>query len=136
MPDYVITRVSEALNDMGKPIRGSKIGVLGVAYKKDVDDPRESPSFKLMELLLERGADLSYNDPHIPSLPKMRHYEVPAMESAELTADYLRSLDCVLIATDHSAYDYAMIVEYAPLVVDTRNATTNVTVGREKIRKA
>ncbi len=136
MPTYVITRLSEALNDHGKPIRGSKIGLLGVAYKKDVDDPRESPSFKLMELLLERGADLSYNDPHIPSLPKMRHYDVPAMESQELTPEYLQSLDCALIATDHSAYDYDLIVKHAPLVVDTRNATVNVTQGREKICKA
>ena len=136
MPGYVITRLSEALNDQGKPIKGSKIGLLGVAYKKDVDDPRESPSFKLMELLLERGADLSYNDPHIPSLPKMRHFDVPAMESNELTPEYLQSLDCALIATDHSAYDYDMIVKHAPLVVDTRNATVNVTEGREKICKA
>jgi len=136
MPIYVVTRLSEALNDQGKPIRGSKIGVLGVAYKKDVDDPRESPSFKLMELLLERGADLSYNDPHIPTLPKMRHFDVPAMESTELTPAWLESLDCVLIATDHSAYDYDMIVKHAPLVIDTRNATVNVAEGREKICKA
>jgi len=136
MPNFVITKLSEALNDHGKPIRGSKIGVLGVAYKKDVDDPRESPSFKLMELLLERGADLSYNDPHIPSLPKMRHYDVPAMDSNDLTPAYLESLDCALIATDHSAYDYDLIVKHAPLVVDTRNATVNVQDGREKICKA
>ena len=136
MPNYVITRLAEALNDHGKPIKGSKIGVLGVAYKKDVDDPRESPSFKLMELLLERGADLTYNDPHIPHLPKMRHFDVPAMDSSELTQDYLTSLDCVLIATDHSAYDYDSIVEHATLVVDTRNATGKVTKNREKIVKA
>ena len=136
MPDYVISRLSEALNDVGKPIRGSKIAVLGAAYKKDVDDPRESPSFKLMKLLLQRGADLSYNDPHIPSLPKMRHYDLPAMQSQELTPAYLESLDCVLIATDHTVYDYDMIVKHASLVVDTRNATANVTQGRDKIRKA
>lgn len=136
MPNYVITRLSEALNDQGKPIRGSKIGMLGVAYKKDVDDPRESPSFKLMELLLARGAELTYNDPHIPTLPKMRHFDVPAMDSKELTPAYLKSLDCVLIATDHSAYDYDMIVKHAPLVIDTRNATVNVKEGREKICKA
>lgn len=136
MPNYVITRLSEALNNQGKPIRNSKIGVLGVAYKKDVDDPRESPSFKLMELLLERGADLTYNDPHIPSLPKMRHFDVPAMESNDLTPEYLQSLDCVLIATDHSAYDYDLIVQHAPLVIDTRNATVNVKQGRDKICKA
>ena len=136
MPTFVITKLSEALNDHGKPIRGSKIGVLGVAYKKDVDDPRESPSFKLMELLLERGADLSYNDPHIPTLPKMRHFDVPAMDSNDLTPAYLESLHCALIATDQSAYDYDLIVKHAPLVVDTRNATVNVKDGREKICKA
>lgn len=136
MPHYVISRLSEALNNQGKPIRGSKIGVLGMAYKKDVDDPRESPSFKLMELLLERGADISYNDPHIPSLPEMRHFDLPEMESQDLTEAYLQSLDCALIATDHSAYDYDMIVKHAPLVIDTRNATVHVKSGREKIWKA
>ena len=89
-----------------------------------------------MELLLERGADLSYNDPHIPTLPKMRHFDVPAMDSNDLTPAYLESLDCALIATDHSAYDYDLIVKHAPLVVDTRNATVNVKDGREKICKA
>ncbi len=136
MPLYVITRLAEALNQMGKPIRGSKIGVLGVAYKKDVDDPRESPSFKLMELLQERGAVLSYSDPHIPVLPAMRHYDVPRLASEDLTPDYLASLDCALIATDHTSFDYGMIVKYAPLVVDTRNATVHITEGREKVVKA
>lgn len=136
MPDYVVHRLTEALNDHGKPVRGSKILMLGVAYKKDVDDPRESPSFLLMERLLARGAQLSYNDPHIPRLPSMRHYDVPGMESVELTPKLLAEQDCVLIATDHSAYDYDLIVRHAPLVVDTRNATKNVKEGREKIRKA
>ena len=136
MPDYVIERVAEALNDQGKPIRGSKVCVLGVAYKKDVDDPRESPSFVLMELLLARGAVLSYNDPHVPRLPKVRHHHVPDMESQPLTAEFLASQDCVLIATDHSAYDFDFIVQHARLVVDTRNATKKVREGREKIRKA
>lgn len=136
MPDYVIRKVVEALNDHRKPVRGSKICVLGAAYKKDVDDPRESPSFKLMELLVERGAELSYNDPHIPTLPKMRHYNVPSLSSQELTADFLASLDCVLIATDHTAYDYNEIVKHAKLVVDTRNATVNVVDGRDRIYKA
>ncbi|MEX2142019.1 MAG: nucleotide sugar dehydrogenase [Pirellulales bacterium] len=136
MPHYVVERLSEALNDVGKPVRGSRIGILGVAYKKDVDDPRESPSFKLMELLQARGAIISYNDPHIPTLPSMRHYQVPRLASEPLTPEYLASLDCVLIATDHTAYDYATIVKFARLVVDTRNATRNVTHGREKIYKA
>ena len=136
MPSYVITRLAEFLNERSKPIKGSKILLLGVAYKKDVDDPRESPSFVLMEELLKRGADLSYNDPHVPHLPSMRHHDLPAMSSVELTPETLAAQDCVLIATDHSAYDYDFIVKYAPLVLDTRNATKSVTDAREKIVKA
>ena len=86
---------------------------------------------------MERGADLTYNDPHIPSLPKMRHYpQVPPMDSQELTETYLKSLDCALIATDHSAYDYEFIVRHSPLIVDTRNACRDVKEKREKVRKA
>lgn len=137
MPQYVIQRVAEFLNDARKPIKGSKIALLGMAYKKDVDDPRESPSFELAKLLLARGAELTYNDPHVPTLPKMRHYpDLPAMDSQPLTPEYLAAQDCVLISTDHTAYDYDFIVEHSPLVVDTRNATKQVTKGREKIRKA
>ncbi len=136
MPEYVISQLSKFMNEAGKPIRGSKICLLGLAYKKDVDDPRESPSFVLMELLLEWGADLSYNDPHVPKIPKMRHHDLPELISQELTAEYLAEQDCVLIATDHSAYDYDFIVEHAQLVVDTRNSTQHVASGREKIRKA
>jgi len=136
MPQYVVRRVMDALNEQGKPVKGSKICVLGVAYKKDVDDPRESPSFVLMELLQAAGAVLSYHDPHIPRLPAMRHYDVPDMASQPLTAEFLSGLDCVLIATDHSSVDYAAVVRHSPLVVDTRNATARVTQGREKIRKA
>ncbi len=132
----MIDRVIDALNDAGKPLRGSRICVLGAAYKKDVDDPRESPSFVLMEMLKARGAVLTYNDPHVPRLPKMRNHELPDMTSTPLTADFLAEQDCVLIATDHSAYDYGFIVQHAKLVVDTRNATKHVTAGREKIRKA
>lgn len=136
MPRYVIDRLSEFLNQHAKPLKGSKICMLGVAYKKDVDDPRESPSFHLLDLLLERGVDFTYNDPHIPKLPKMRHHNVPAMESQELTPEYLVAQDCVLIATDHSAYDYDFIVKHSKMILDTRNATKNVTSGREKIFKA
>lgn len=136
MPSYVINRVAEALNHQGKPIRGCRIGILGVAYKKDIDDPRESPSFKLMELLMERGANISYCDPHIPVLPSMRHYDVPRLATEEMSPDYLSSLDCALISTDHSAFDWNMIVKHSHLVVDTRNATKDITEGREKIWKA
>lgn len=136
MPQYVVSRLSEALNDVGKPVRGAKIGILGVAYKPNVDDPRESPAFKLMELLSEWGAELSYNDPYIPSLPEMRHYDVGQMESQPLTSEWIAAQDVVLIATDHSVYDWDNIVKNAALVVDTRNATKDVAQGREKIVKA
>jgi len=137
MPQYVISRLAEFLNDEQKPIRGSKIAILGMAYKKDIDDPRESPSFELMKLLLERGGVLTYNDPHVSTLPKMRHYpNMPAMSSQDLTAEYLAAQDCVLIATDHSAYDYDFIVRHSRLVLDTRNATKHVAHGRDRIRKA
>ena len=136
MPNYVIRRITEALNCVTKPIRGRHIAILGMAYKKDVDDPRESPSFRLLELLLAAGAQVSYNDPHIQSLPKMRNFDVPSMESQPLTEEYVASQDCVVIATDHTVYDYVSIVQHAQLVVDTRNATKHVTVGREKIVKA
>jgi UDP-N-acetyl-D-glucosamine dehydrogenase len=136
MPRYVIHRLAEALNDAGKPVRGSKISLLGIAYKKDVDDPRESPSFELLEMLLARGANMTYNDPHVPKLPRMRHHATLEMASQPLTSAYLAAQDCVLIATDHSAYDYDFIVRHARLVIDTRNATQAVREGREKIRKA
>jgi UDP-N-acetyl-D-glucosamine dehydrogenase len=121
---------------VGKPLRGSKACVLGAAYKKDVDDARESPSFVLLELLRAGGAVVSYNDPHVPRLPKSRHHELPEMHSVEITPEFLAGQDCVLIATDHSSYDYDLIVRYAPLVIDTRNATKNVSEGRWKIHKA
>jgi UDP-N-acetyl-D-glucosamine dehydrogenase len=136
MPRYVIGQLGTFLNNVGKPIKGSTICLLGMAYKKDVDDPRESPSFELLELLLERGADVTYNDPYIPVLPQVRHRNVPLMESEELTADFLKKQDCVLIATDHSSYDYDFIVEHSMMVLDTRNATSDVKTGRDKIFKA
>ena len=136
MPDYVISRLMEFLNEQGKALKGSKVCVLGAAYKKDVDDPRESPSFVLMENLLKRGAVLTYNDPHVPKLPKMRHHDLPAMDSQSLTPEFLASQDCILIATDHSAYDAEFIVKHSKFVLDTRNVTKTVKDGREKIRKA
>jgi UDP-N-acetyl-D-glucosamine dehydrogenase len=136
MPEHVVRRVADALNERGKAVRGSRVLVLGVAYKKDVDDPRESPAFPILEGLLRRGAHVSYNDPYVPSLPAMRHHSV-RMDSVELTEGVLAAQDCVLIVTDHSRYDYGWIARHAPLVVDTRNATRGVTgEGRERIRKA
>ena len=136
MPAYVINKVADALNERAKPVKGSKIAILGMAYKKNVDDPRESPGFELMDLLLKKGAVVSYNDPHIPSLPRMRHYPHLRMDSKPLTPEFLASQDCVLIATDHSAYDWSAIVRNARLIVDTRNATQNVKEGRDKIVRA
>jgi UDP-N-acetyl-D-glucosamine dehydrogenase len=136
MPGYVISRVADALNDSGKPIKGSKVLILGMAYKKDVDDPRESPGFELMDLLLSKGAVVEYNDPHIPTLPSMRKYPHLKMSSVELTAAQLATSDLVLIVTDHSAYDWPFIVAHSPLIVDTRNATKGLLSGSGKIVKA
>jgi UDP-N-acetyl-D-glucosamine dehydrogenase len=135
MPRFVVSKIADALNERGKPVKGSKIAILGMAYKKDVDDSRESPGFELMELLLHKGAEVSYNDPHIAELPAKRNYDL-RMTSRPLTADYLGSQDCVLIATDHSAYDWRWIVEHSRLVVDTRNATKGLVKHREKIVRA
>ncbi len=135
MPGYVVSQTAKFLNEFSKPIRGSKICLLGVAYKKDVDDPRESPSFDLMELLLGLGAELTYSDPYVPSLPSMRHFDLPAMDSQTLTPEFLGSQDAVLIATDHTDFDYESIVAHSQLVVDTRNATEKVAENRDKIRK-
>jgi UDP-N-acetyl-D-glucosamine dehydrogenase len=121
MPEYVISRVSEALNERGKPLRGSRILVLGIAYKPDVDDCRESPAIELIELLQGRGAVVSYNDPHVPAMPPQRGRTL-RLESTPLTPEVLADQDAVLIATNHRAYDYASILAHAPLVVDTRGA--------------
>ena len=136
MPEYVVARVAAALAEQNKSLRGSKVAILGVAYKRDVDDPRESPAFRILELLAERGAELSYHDPHIPRLPRMRHYQVPDLASQPLTPEYLAGQDCALIVTDHSAVDYAQVVQHARLVVDTRNATARVPGAKENVRRA
>ena len=125
MPYYVVHRIADALNEKGKGLRGSKILILGIAYKKDVDDVRESPSLKLIELLAEKGAVVDYNDPHVTKTHKMRRYDFK-MNSVPLTAAGLKRYDCVVISTDHSAYDYGFIVGHSRLVVDTRNATAGI----------
>ena len=136
MPRYVVARVEQALRETGRSLAGSKVCLLGVAYKRDVDDPRESPAFVLLELLAERGAVLSYNDPFIPRLPAMRHHSPPPLASQPLSAEFLAAQDCVLVVTDHSQYDWQFIVDHAPLVVDTRGATRNLPRGQEKVRRA
>ena len=135
MPGYVVRRVQDALNDAGKPLKGSRVLVLGLAYKKDVDDDRESPSFHLIEKLETLGAVVDYNDPFVPVTRPGREHKLNKT-SVELTESALAGYDCVLIATDHTGYDYPWIVSNARLVVDTRNATSKVTAGREKIVKA
>jgi UDP-N-acetyl-D-glucosamine dehydrogenase len=136
MPQYVVHRLTESLNAVGKPVRGSRVLILGAAYKRDVDDPRESPFFVIAEQLIGLGAVVSYSDPHIPRLPKMRAHDLPAMESQPLTADSIASQDCVLIVTDHSGFDYPFIVSHSRLVVDTRNATRNISVTKDNIIRA
>src|ERR1700734_877089 len=133
MPYHVVEAIVNALNDRQKALKGARVLVLGVAYKKDVDDLRESPSLKIMQLLIERGAQLDYNDPYFPQLHKMRHYNYENMKSVPLNPQTIGNYDGVVIATDHSSYDYASIVDSAKLVVDTRNATRRVQRGRDKI---
>ena len=135
MPHYVVDRIGAALNDHSKAIRGAKILILGVAYKKDVDDVRESPAMEIMEILQHKGAALSYSDPYIPRLHKMREYDFSNMSSVELTENVLKTHDVAVITTDHSRFNYQWIVDHAPLVMDTRNATQGLTRGREKIIK-
>ena len=132
MPYYVISKVAEALNEIGRPIRESRILVLGLAYKKDVDDLRESPSIVLIEQLKKRGARVDYNDPFISSTHRQRYHDLQ-MKSVSLTPANLRKYDLVLIATDHSQYDWPMICRHSRLIVDTRNATASVKGMKTKI---
>jgi UDP-N-acetyl-D-glucosamine dehydrogenase len=125
MPYYVVEKVVDALNNKGKSINSSTILILGLAYKKDVDDTRESPSLKLIELLMQRGAQVDYSDPHIPVTRKMRMFDLK-MSSVPLSEETLRKYDCVVIATDHSCYDYKLIADNASLVIDTRNAINGI----------
>ncbi len=133
MPYHVVDAVASALNERQKSLKGSKVLLMGVAYKKDVDDMRESPSLKLLQLLTERGALINYNDPYFPEIPKLRHYNFPNKRSVALSPATIASYDCVLIATDHTSCDYEAIVRDAKLIVDSRNATRRVKQGREKI---
>ncbi len=132
MPYHVVSTIFDALNARQKTVNGSRLLLLGLAYKKDVDDVRESPALKLIELLQQRGAIVHYNDPHIPRLHRMRKYDF-ALESVPLTPHTIAGYDCVVVVTDHSAYDFDAIVRDAALIVDTRNATRDVRSGREKI---
>jgi UDP-N-acetyl-D-glucosamine dehydrogenase len=123
MPYFVLEQIADALNGEAKSIKGSKVLVLGVAYKRDIDDLRESPSLTIIEMLREKGADVFYNDPYFPTVGRGRHYDL-GMTSTPL--DNLSQYDAVVIVTDHSDYDYSAIVEQSQLVVDTRNATKGI----------
>lgn len=119
MPHWVITKLTDALNERAKSVKGSRILVLGIAYKKNVDDMRESPSVELMDLLRDKGAKVDYSDPWVPVFPRIRktHFD---LKSVDLTPEVLQAYDCVLLATNHDNFDYAMIKEHARLIVDTR----------------
>ena len=126
MPYFVVNRVMEVLNEQGKALKNAKILVLGIAYKKDVDDNRESPAMKIIQILKEKGAEVAYNDPHIPRCAGMRHYPGVELSSVTLSDAVLQEADCVLLVTDHAAYDYGWIASKAKLIVDTRNAFKKV----------
>lgn len=119
MPDYVVEKTAYALNEEGKALKGSRILVLGIAYKKNVDDMRESPSLFIMEKLRDKGANVAYSDPHVPSFPKMRAHHFD-LESVEFTAKNLESFDCVILSTNHSKFDYELLAKSAKILVDTR----------------
>lgn len=135
MPHYVVTKVMEALNDLRKSLKGSKVLVLGLAYKPDIEDVRESPSLELIELLRAKGAKVDYNDPFVPHTQKQREYDLN-MKSKALSSKMLKAYDVVLISTNHSEYDYQWIVDNAQLVVDTRNACAGIRRGAKKVVKA
>lgn len=121
MPHYVLDKVQDALNDRRKAIRGSRVLVLGIAYKRDIDDVRESPALDLLRLLASKGAEVTYHDPHVPEYRE----DGIVLSSVDLTDEVLSSADCVVIATDHQTFDYQRITSLAQLIVDTRNATRN-----------
>ena len=137
MPAYVVRLVSNALNDVRKSVNGSKILVLGVAYKKDIDDMRESPALSIIDLLRARGADITYHDPFVPEVTFDHSYTIgagDALKNTELTDDLIQSSDCVIICTEHSTVDYHRVCELASLIVDTRNALTVETRNGSKAK--
>ncbi len=119
MPHWVVQKVADALNDRAKAVKGSRILVLGLAYKKNIDDTRESPAVEIMSLLQDKGAIVAYADPHVPTFPRKRDYHFD-LHSVELTPASISNYDCLIIATDHDAFDYAALTSHAKLVVDTR----------------
>lgn len=135
VPYYVVSKIQDALNGKGKGLKGAKILILGVAYKKDVDDARESPALTIMDLLKKKGATLLYHDPFIPVLPPFRKYSFK-LKSTPLTRPLLHRIDAAVVVTDHSQIDYEWVAKHAPLVIDTRNVTKNLKRWKKKIVKA
>ena len=135
IPYYVVSKTVDALNDRKKSIKGAKILILGVAYKRDVDDARESPALAIMDLFQKKGAIILYHDPFIPSLPPFRKYHFK-LNSSPLTKPLLQRIDAVVVVTDHSRIDYAWVAKHAPLIIDTRNVTKNMKQWKRKIVKA
>ena len=133
MPEHVVSSLIDALSRKKEALMGARILVLGISYKKDIDDLRESPSLRIIKLLQSRGATVDYHDPYFPQLHQMRHYNFQDMRSIDLTPDALNRYSAVVIATDHSSYDYCFIVTHSRLVIDTRNATRSVTAHRDRI---
>ncbi len=136
MPHYVLEKVSQALNNYSKSLKDAKVLVLGVAYKKDIDDQRESPSLSIIHLLRERGADVCYSDPFVPICKGHRHYPDIDMQSTELSEETLKHADIVLLLTDHTSFDYDFIANNSKCIVDTRNVFERNGVRSEKIFKA
>ncbi len=136
MPYYVMSKLEEGLRAQGKKLEGSRILMLGLAYKKDIDDPRESPAFKLIELLEQKGAVVAVNDPNVSKLVAAVHHKNLKISSVPVTPEALAAVDAALIVTNHSDYDYGMIAKHAPLIVDTRNACAGQTRWKSKIVRA
>ncbi len=134
MPYYVVEKAGEVMNKFKKSLNGSKVLILGASYKKDIDDMRESPSLKLIEILREKGAKVDYNDPYVPKLPKTRKYQYD-MESVELSKKNLAKYDLVLLSTDHTDYNYKFIAASSKVILDTRNAFERAGVKSEKVYK-
>jgi UDP-N-acetyl-D-glucosamine dehydrogenase len=123
MPDYVVAKIIDGLNKNGQCLKNSKILILGIAYKKDTDDIRESPALEIINILKNKGAKVYYHDPHIPSFSGIRRYPQLAMKCVRLTEKKMEKYDCAVIVTDHTQYDYRWVVKNSKLLVDTRNAT-------------
>ncbi|MCK5034617.1 MAG: nucleotide sugar dehydrogenase [Candidatus Sabulitectum sp.] len=135
MPSYVVDRICDALNTVQKSINGSRVLLLGMAYKPDIDDYRETPALKVMAKLGEKGAFVDYNDPYIPSIPASTRQTHLQPVSVDFSEKMLSEYDCAVIITNHACYDYQMIVDNSNIIVDTRNACVNVVDGKEKVFK-